>query len=155
MHLLKQDVPGVRNGSETMSTLSNTELITRAAAVVHARQIGDYTVGDVGCALVSEAGHIYLGVCIDVGSGIGFCAEHSAIAAMITAGEFKIRKIVAVWKNEEGALFVLAPCGRCREFMRQIHPDNLAETEVILGEDKIVPLADLLPYPDWFNPTTL
>jgi cytidine deaminase len=25
---------------------------------------------------------LYLGVCIDISSGIGFCAEHSAIAAM-------------------------------------------------------------------------
>ena len=30
---------------------------------------------------------------------MGFCAEHSAIAAMITAGEYKIKKIVAVWKK--------------------------------------------------------
>ena len=137
-----------------MSDITNAELIARAAAVVNSRQIGDYTVGDVGCALVSETGHVYLGVCIDVGSGIGFCAEHSAIAAMITAGEFKIRKIVAVWKNAEGELFVLSPCGRCREFMRQLHPDNLAETEVILGTDQVVKLADLLPYPHWFNKTT-
>jgi len=30
------------------------------------------------------------------GSGTGFCAEHSAIAAMVTAGEYQIAKIVAV-----------------------------------------------------------
>jgi cytidine deaminase len=136
-----------------MPNVSNTELIARAASVVNARRIGDYVVGDVGCALVSETGSVYLGVCIDAGSGIGFCAEHSAIAAMVTAGEFKIQKIVAVWKNEEGAAFVLSPCGRCRELMRQIHPDNLAETEVILGTDQVVRLADLLPYPDYFSPT--
>jgi len=28
--------------------------------------------------------------------GPGFCAEHSAIAAMVTAGEYQIAKIVAV-----------------------------------------------------------
>ncbi len=138
-----------------MSDISNTELIARAASVVNPREFGEHMVGDVGCALLSGAGNIYLGVCIDIGSSIGFCAEHSAIAAMITAGEFKIRKIVAVWKNEEGDLFVLSPCGRCREFMRQIHPDNLAETEVILGIDQVAKLADLLPYPDWFNKTVL
>lgn len=135
------------------NNISNAELITRAASVVNSRQFGDHMVGDVGCALVSEAGNVYLGVCIDIGSSIGFCAEHSAIAAMITASEFKIRKIVAVWKNEEGDLFVLSPCGRCREFMRQIHPDNLAETEVILGANEVVTLADLLPFPNWFNKT--
>jgi len=51
---------------------------------------------DVGCALITDKDNVYLGVCIDTGSGTGFCAEHSAIAAMVTAGEFKIKKLVAV-----------------------------------------------------------
>ena len=38
------------------------------------------------------------GVCIDVSSGIGFCAEYAAVAAMITAGESEIDTIVAVWQ---------------------------------------------------------
>ena len=78
-----------------MSSISNIELINKAKSVVKPRKIKDYTVADVGCALLSEQGNIYLGVCIDVGSGIGFCAEHSAIAAMITNGEYKIQKIEA------------------------------------------------------------
>jgi len=135
-----------------MAELSTSELIERAAAVVNSRTVGDYMMGDVGCALVSESGQLYLGVCIDVGSGMGFCAEHAAIAAMVTAREYKIKKVVAVWKNEEGRVHVLAPCGRCREFMRQIHPDNLRETEVVLGADHVVKLIDLLPHAEWFNP---
>lgn len=133
-----------------MAELSNIELIHRAAAVVNPKTVGSYEMGDVGCALVSESGRLYLGVCIDVGSSMGFCAEHSAIAAMITAGEYKIKKVVAVCK-QEGSVFVLSPCGRCREFMRQIHPDNLRETDVVLGPDHVVKLADLLPHADWFN----
>jgi cytidine deaminase len=134
-----------------MAELSTMELINRAGAVVNPKAVGDYLMGDVGCALVSESGQLYLGVCIDVGSGMGFCAEHSAIAAMITTREYKIKKVVAVWKNEEGDVFVLSPCGRCREIMRQIHPDNLRETEVILGVDHVVKLIDLLPHAEWFN----
>ena len=42
--------------------------------------------GDVGAMLVTEAGKTYSGVCIDTSSGTGFCAEHAAIAAMVTAG---------------------------------------------------------------------
>jgi len=135
-----------------MAELSTTELIDRAVAVVNPKAVGDYTMGNVGCALVSVSGRLYLGVCIDVGSSMGFCAEHSAIAAMITAGEYRIKKVVAVWKNEEGRVHVLSPCGRCREFMRQIHPDNLRETEVVLGPDHVVRLIDLLPYAEWYNP---
>lgn len=136
-----------------MTKVSNEELITKAASVINSRKIGDYTVGDVGCALVTDKGNVYLGVCIDAGSGIGFCAEHSAIAAMVTAGEFKIKKIVAVWRDANDT-YVLSPCGRCREFIRQLHPDNI-DTEVILDVDKVVTLKELLPYYDWFHKTRL
>ncbi len=135
-----------------MTDISTEALIARAAALVRPKKLGDHLAGDVGCALLAADGHLYEGVCIDVGSGIGFCAEHSAIAAMITAGEYKIDKIVAVWK-EGDEVYVLSPCGRCREFMRQVHPDNIRHTDVILGADLVVKLADLLPYDTWFNKT--
>src|ERR671920_918715 len=103
---------------------------------------------DVGCALATEDGNLYRGVCIDTASGTGFCAEHSAIAAMVTAGEFRIEKIVAVWKHDDGTLYVLPPFGRCREFMRQIDEGNL-DTLVILGKDETSKLKELLPRSEW------
>lgn len=130
--------------------ISNEALIEKAKSVVNDQKVGDYYVGGVGAALITDKGNIYLGVSIDVQSGIGFCAEHSAIAAMVTAGEFRIEKIVAVWGNDKGETFILSPCGRCREFIRQMHKDNLT-TEVIMDSDKILPLAELLPYHDWFH----
>ncbi len=138
-----------------MTTMPNTELIDRAQAVIRPRRVGDYLIGDVGCALISAQGNVYRGVCIDASSGMGFCAEHSAIAAMITAGEYQIAKIVAVWKNDDGDVCVLSPCGRCREFMRQIHPANWAQTDVVLGVAHVVKLADLLPYHDWCQPASI
>jgi len=134
-----------------MSEVTNAELIAKAKSVINSQRIGDYVVGDVGAALLTDQGNVYLGVCIDSGSGIGFCAEHSAIAAMVTAGEFRIVKIVAVCQDADDT-YVLSPCGRCREFIRQIHKDNL-ETEVILDVDKVLTLAELLPYHDWFHKT--
>jgi len=62
---------------------------------------------------------------------------------MVTAGERRISKIVAVWGVE--AITVLPPCGRCREFMYQIDTSNL-DTEVIISATKTVPLRELLPY---------
>lgn len=132
-----------------MPEITNETLIEKAKSVVHPKKVGDYTIGNVGCALLTEKGNIYLGVCIDVGSSMGFCAEHSAIGAMVTAGEFRIKKIVAVCKDEKNT-YILSPCGRCREFMRQIHEGNL-QTEVILSIDKTVPLIELLPYHNWFH----
>lgn len=133
-----------------MAQITNERLIKEAESVVKPTKIGDYLVGDVGCALVTDQGNIFRGVCIDTCSGMGFCAEHSAIAAMVTAGEFKIRKLVGVWKDDKGVTHVLPPCGRCREFIRQVHKENL-ETDIILGKDKVVKLKELLPYHDWFK----
>ena len=127
--------------------MTNEELIAKAKSVVRPTRIGDRMLGDVGSALVTEAGNLYLGVCIDTGSGTGFCAEHSAIAAMVTAGEFRIQKIVAVWTQGEDT-YILSPCGRCREFIRQMDEANL-ETEVILDVDQVASLKELLPYAEW------
>ena len=132
-----------------MSEITNQELIEKAKSVINPHQLVNRMVGDVGCALVTDRGNFYLGVCIDLGSGIGFCAEHSAIAAMVTAGEYRIKKIVAVWQDEEST-HILAPCGRCRELIYQIDPSNL-ETEIILDQNKILKLAEILPYSDWFQ----
>ena len=132
-----------------MAEMKNEQLIEKAGSIVNPRRIGDYLVGDVGCALLTDRHNVYLGVCIDAGSGIGFCAEHSAIAAMVTAGEYRIKKIVAVWRDGEKTC-VLSPCGRCREFIRQIDEGNL-DTEVILDANRTVKLLELLPMHDWFQ----
>jgi cytidine deaminase len=124
--------------------ITNEVLIQKAQAVVNPKKIAHgFTVGDVGCALVTNQGNLHLGVSIDVGGGIGFCAEHSAIASMITHGEQSIRKIVAVL----GDGTILPPCGRCREFMRQIDGRNMDQTVVLLGKDKVVKLRNLMPHP--------
>lgn len=130
--------------------MTNEELIKKATSVISTKKINEYTLGDVGCALVTEKGNVYTGVCIDTGSGMGFCAEASAIAAMVTAGEFKIKKIVATWKDEKGDVYVLPPCGRCREFIGHFHEDNL-NTEVILSKNEVVKLSELLPHHHEYN----
>lgn len=125
-----------------MAQITNDELIRRAKSVTKSRKIKHgYTTGDAGCALITDKGNVYLGVCIDASSGIGFCAEHAAIASMVTNGEYKINKIVAV--SEEGK--ILPPCGRCREFINQIHEQN-KNTKVIIKKNKIVKLKELLPH---------
>jgi cytidine deaminase len=132
--------------------LSDRDLIGHAAAVLKPYQsAGGRLFGDVAAALVSAAGNLYRGVCIDTSSGTGFCAEHAAIAAMITAGQYQIARIVAVWRDDDDRLYVLPPCGRCREFIRQVDPGNL-ETEVVLGDGRRRPLRELLPEHEWPEP---
>lgn len=121
--------------------MDNAELIRTAKEVARPRTLsGECSAGSVGAALLTEQGNVYLGVCIDAGCGIGFCAEHTAIAQMITRGESRIAKVVAV--TEEGKF--LPPCGRCREFIFQVNRGNRA-TEVLLSESQSVRLEDLLP----------
>lgn len=100
----------------------------------------DCASGSVAAALITVAGNLHTGVCIDCHCGLGFCAEHSAIAEMLKHHEAYIRMIVAV--NSAGA--ILMPCGRCRELMWQVSPRN-AETRIILGPDRSARLSDLLP----------
>ena len=129
--------------------MTNKELIKKAASVVKYKKVGDSSMGSVGCALVTDKNNVYLGVCIDTSSGMGFCAEHNAIGSMIAAGEYKIKQIVSVKYHKED-IFILSTCGRCREFMRQTNEENL-ETDVVLDKDKVVKLKELIPYYDWFH----
>ena len=126
-----------------MAQITNEELIEKATSVIRPRKIRHgFIVGDVGCALATGKGNVHLGVCIDTFCGMGFCAEHGAIAAMVTHGEQRIKRIVAV--SEAGR--IIPPCGRCREFMQQIDKGNL-HADVILGKNKVVKLKELLPCP--------
>ena len=120
------------------------ELYQQAKSVLNPRRLSDEAeAGGVGAALLTESGRVYTGVCIDTSSSMGFCAEHAAAAAMVTAGESRVVKMVAVlWDGK-----VLPPCGRCREFISQLHPNN-PEAEVIVSDGKVVLLRELLPY-DW------
>jgi cytidine deaminase len=120
------------------------ELYQQAKAVLNPRRLSDEAeAGGVSAALLTESGRVYTGVCIDTSSSMGFCAEHAAAAAMVTAGESRVVKMVAVlWDGR-----ILPPCGRCREFISQLHPNN-SDAEVIVSEGKIVLLRELLPY-DW------
>jgi len=99
----------------------------------------DFVAGGIGAAVRGRSGRIYTGVCLDVACGIGFCAEHAAVAEMLKNRESEIEAIVAVDGNG-----VLAPCGRCRELMAQINGENL-KSHVVLSEERVVILRDLLP----------
>jgi cytidine deaminase len=74
------------------------------------------------------------------GCGLGFCAEHAAVAELLKARQSEVRMVVAV--DDGGA--VLPPCGRCRELLRQADRRNAA-ARVVFGAGDGAALADLLP----------
>jgi len=122
--------------------VNKDQLVQKAISMLNPRKISSCAeAAGVGCALVTNNGNVFTGVCIETACGMGFCAEQSAIAAMITAGETNIKMIVAVdWDKS-----VLTPCGRCREFMYQID-DNNKNADVVMPDGAVVTLSALLPH---------
>lgn len=129
-----------------MPEINDVELCARAQAALNPQNFGDFFVADVVCAVVAGSGSIYTGAC--VGGYLGLCAEQSAVSAMVIHEPPMITKLVAVWRDSNGDLHALAPCGRCREFLRLMSQDNL-QADVILGLDHVVKLKDLLPSHGW------
>lgn len=127
--------------------MDNNILIQEAIKVLNPKTINDADMWWVACALSTDKGNIFKWVCIDTISWMWFCAEHTAISQMITQWEYKINKIVAIWKNDKGDVYILPPCWRCREFMYQTNKENI-NTDVLIAKDKIIKLKELLPYYD-------
>lgn len=124
-----------------MLSKKDRELIKKAKSLVGEKAIRGGFIKEVGCVLVTKKGRIFLGVNLDLASGIGFCAEHTAVAQMVTkTDETQIKTIVSAKKDA-----VLSPCGRCRELLSLLDEKNL-ETDVIIDHNKKVKLKELLPY---------
>src|SRR5919106_6168275 len=115
--------------------------LIEAAKAVHGafRLREDFSAGSVGAAILTAKGNIYTGICIDLACGLGFCAEVAAVADMLKARETHVLAVVAVSAGE----VLVAPCGRCRETIAQVDPQNL-DCAVILRGGREVTLRDLL-----------
>lgn len=122
-------------------------LYDRAKAVQCERKLSPLMeVGSVAAAVLTDKGNIYTGVCIDTACGMGMCAERNAMAHMITCGESKITKVVAVMPDGSTG----TPCGVCREFMMQLDKDS-KDIEILLSLEPLqtVKLGEQLP--DWWG----
>jgi cytidine deaminase len=114
-----------------------------AAKAAMARAYAPYSKFLVGAAILAEDGHIYAGCNVENASfPEGWCAETSALGAMVTAGVTRIREIAVI-----GAVAQLTtPCGGCRqrlsEFGEANTPVHICGPE---GHRKTFRLGDLLP----------
>ena len=123
------------------------EMLAAALKVQNGRQISRYVeAGGVAAAVLSESGKIYTGVCVDTCSTLGICAERNAIFNMITNGESKISRVLAVMPNGKTG----APCGACRELMVQLMPNDYKGIEIMLDYEKgrVITLGELTP--EWW-----
>lgn len=123
------------------------ELYNAAKKVLNPRKVSSIIeAGGVSAAIETESGKIYVGVCVDSACSLGICAERNAIFNMITNGESRIIRVVAI--NWDGK--VISPCGACRELMSQLMPSDYKKIEIMLDYEKckIVTLGDLTP--EWW-----
>lgn len=122
-------------------------MLEAAKAVQGGRCISDYVeAGEVAAVVESETGRIYTGVCVDTACTLGICAERNAIFNMLTNGEHRIRRVLAVMPDGKSG----APCGACRELMVQLMPQDYGEIEVMLDVEsmKTAHLSELTP--EWW-----
>lgn len=123
------------------------EMYKAAKDVQNGRKISNYIdAGGVAAAVLSSSGKIYTGVCIDTCSTLGICSERNAIFNMITNGEEKIDKVLAIMPDGKSG----APCGACREIMVQLMPNGYKDIEILLDyeSERIVKLGDITP--EWW-----
>ena len=124
-----------------------TTLYQQAKAKLNPRKISPFIeAGSVASAILTDAGNIYTGVCIDTASTLGMCAERNAIANMITNGESKVVKLVCVMRNGT----VGSPCGACREYLMQLDK-NSPEIEILVDYNTLATVKLNTLIPDWWG----
>lgn len=103
-----------------------------------------YSKFPVGAAIRAEDGKIYKGANIEnLSFPQGWCAEPSAISAMIMGGAKKITEIAVIAEK----LALCPPCGGCRQKIAEFAS---ADTKIYLcdeaGVQKVMTMEELLPF---------
>jgi cytidine deaminase len=121
----------------------SAEELFRAAWTAMGKAHAPYSRFPVGAAIVTDTGKVFAGCNIENASyPEGWCAETSAIAQMVTAGERRIAEVAVVAERMPR----ITPCGGCRQRLKEF---GTAETLVHLcdasGVVETVTLGELLP----------
>lgn len=120
-------------------------LLEREATLVRARAHAPYSRYAVGCALLVASGRVFTGCNVENASyGLSLCAERSAVAQMVAAGESAPIAAVVVTRGPEAG----TPCGMCRQTLAEFALD-LPVRLLVDGDPTATRehrLADLLPY---------
>ncbi|MGM9453862.1 cytidine deaminase [Legionella bozemanae] len=117
-----------------------------------ANSYSPYSKFSVACCICTDKDNLYTGVNVENSSyGLAVCAEASAISAMVSAGEQRIKSMVVL----AGTNLLCSPCGACRQRIYEFStPDtviHLCDKNSILHSVKINELLPLAFKFD-FNP---
>ena len=120
------------------------DLIT-AATTVKASAYAPYSKFAVGAAILTKSGRIFTGCNVEnLSLGLTICAERSAAAAAITAGDKEFVMICVVTDSKKPAV----PCGACRQVLAEFNPRMRVIAATTRGEVEEFQLDALLPKSD-------
>ncbi|PMR74591.1 cytidine deaminase [Billgrantia endophytica] len=125
--------------------------IVSALVAVRARAYSPYSNHPVGAMVESDSGARYFGANVEVAHYKGLCAEASAIAAMVSAGERRLRHVYVIGPGEHPC----TPCGDCRQRIREF-ADAETRIHVVDARGRLLKrysMEELLP--DAFGPENL
>ncbi len=137
-----------------MADPAELDALIAAARTARENAHAPYSKFKVGAAILGGSGRIFAGCNVENAAyPQGQCAEATAIGAMVTAGDRRIRAIL-VMGGEAGAEEICTPCGGCRQRIREF---AALETPIHIcdpaGLRRTFPLERLLP--ESFGPTNL
>ncbi|MDQ3559231.1 MAG: cytidine deaminase [Pseudomonadota bacterium] len=123
--------------------MASANELFEAARAAMARAHVPYSKFPVGAAILTDTGRLFAGCNIENASyPEGWCAETSAIAHMVMAGERRIAEVAVVAEKMPR----VTPCGGCRQRLREF---GAAGTKVHLCDEtgvlETVTLGELLP----------
>ncbi|MDQ0516629.1 cytidine deaminase [Kaistia geumhonensis] len=122
----------------------------RLARDVRANAHAPYSRFHVGAAIRAEDGRIYVGANVENASfPEGWCAETSAIGAMVSAASEpagrRIAAVMVVADRVDGGI-VCTPCGGCRQRLREFSTRaTVIECYDPAGKGQAFTIAELLP----------
>jgi len=128
------------------------EELFRAALEARRRAYAPFSGYQVGAAIRGGSGAVYLGANMENQSyPEGWCAETSAIAAMVMAGEREIAEVCVVSDAEPPG----TPCGGCRQRLAEFsRPETLVHTANLAGPQASFTISELLPESFRFRETS-
>ena len=99
------------------------EALVAAALAVRRRAHAPYSKFKVGAAVLDEQGRIHAGCNVENAAyPQGWCAEASALAAMVGAGGKRVRALAVVAVSRVPT----TPCGGCRQKLAEFAGDDCA-----------------------------
>jgi cytidine deaminase len=118
--------------------------MVEAARTAVNRAYAPYSGFPVGAVLRGANGRLYAGCNVENAAyPQGQCAETSAIAALVMAGERQITEVLVISKSDQ----VVTPCGGCRQRLREFaSPDTPVHCLSADGQGQTHTLAELLPH---------